>query len=63
MFYSPPYLTLSILEPLTMYQTSIMEHGPFSDEKKRLKAERLMQLLYVCYGKMIKATYKSHRPA
>jgi hypothetical protein len=37
--YSPPYLTLSILEPLIMYQTSIMGHGQFSHG---LKAQRLI---------------------
>jgi hypothetical protein len=31
-----------------------MGHGSFSHEKKGLKAQRLMQLLYVCYAKMIK---------
>jgi hypothetical protein len=47
-FCSPPYLTLSILEPLIVYQTLVMGHGPFSHEKKGLKAQRLMQLLYIC---------------
>jgi hypothetical protein len=32
---SPPYLTLSILELVTVYQILIMGHGPFSHEKRR----------------------------
>jgi hypothetical protein len=46
MFHSSPYLTLSILGPLIVYQTPVMGHGPFSHEKKGLKAQRLMQFLY-----------------
>jgi hypothetical protein len=52
-FRSLSYLTLSILEPLIVYQTSVMGHGPFSHEKKTLKAQRLMQLLHIsmiCYN-------------
>jgi hypothetical protein len=47
MLCSPPYLMISIMEPLIVYHYSVMVHGPLSHEKKGIKAHRLMQLLYV----------------